>query len=418
MEGFFIVGGNRLGGEVKIDCAKNAILPIIACCSLINDEVELKNIPRYSDVLVMGEIIKQLGGKADFSGNDLLIDCRKLSENCVSSELTNQVRSSIFMLGPMIARLKSAVVAYPGGCDIGLRPIDLHLKGLRELGAKIVEKNGYIYADGANLKAADLMLTFPSVGATENLLMLASGIEGTSRIFGGAQEPEIDDLIAFICACGGDVKRNGGVIVVNGGGKLHGCSFQPIPDRIETGTYMIATAMCGGEIAIKNAIESHNSALISKLSKTSCKIECKGDTIIVKGDGKPQGFGEVETAVYPGFPTDLQAQMTALGAVSEGYSLILENVFEARNKHIGELLKMGCDIRTRNGITIIKGREKLYGADVKATDLRGGAALVLAGLKAEGYTTISNVKLIDRGYYKMEEKLRALGCDIQRIEID
>lgn len=419
MEGFFIVGGNRLNGEICIDSAKNSLLPIIASCILVSGEVELRSVPRYSDVLVMCDIIRHLGGKADFRGENLYIDCSLIDKNCLPNELSSSVRSSIFTLGPILGRMGSAKVAYPGGCDIGLRPIDLHLKGVRELGAKVVEKNGYIYASADNMKAGDIMLSFPSVGATENLIMLAIALEGETRIFNPAREPEINDLQDFINSCGGEVTGAGSnIIVVKGGHKLHGTSFKAMPDRIETGTYLIATAMCGGSVVIKNAVASHNSALLSKLAKTTCKIETINDIIKIDSSARPMSFGEIETSVYPGFPTDLQAQMTALASVSQGYGLIIENLFEARSKHVGELIKMGADIKSRNGITIINGRDKLYGADVTAPDLRGGASLVLAGLKAEGYTTIDNIKLIDRGYYKMEEKLTALGGDIKRLEID
>lgn len=418
MEQFFIVGGNPLLGEVEIDGAKNALLPIIACCILVEGQVCLEKAVRYSDVLAMCKIIEGLGGKVAWEKDDLLIDCRSLDGVTVSNEIASCVRSSIFTLGPILGRMGSAKVAYPGGCDIGLRPIDLHIGGLRALGAKVVEKNGYIYANGGGKTATDVTLSFPSVGATENLMMFATSIDGEVRIFNGAREPEIVDLQNFINACGGCVEGAGSnVIVVKGGRKLHGCKYRVIPDRIEAGTFMIATAMCGGRVVLKNAISAHNGELISKLSQSACKIEVEGDNIFVSSKGSPKSFGDIETAVYPGFPTDLQAQMTALASVSEGYSLIIENLFEARSKHVGELIKMGADIRTRNGVMIIKGKE-LYGADVFATDLRGGASLVLAGLVAEGYTTIDNIGLIDRGYYHIEEKLSALGGDIKRIEIE
>ncbi len=417
-ECFLIIGGNHLNGEVEIDCAKNSLLPIIAATILVEGEVELRKVPLYSDVLVMCDIIRHLGGKAVFNGENLIIDCSGLDKNCLPNELSASVRSSIFTLGPILGRMRSAKVAYPGGCDIGLRPIDLHLKGVRELGAKVVEKNGYIYASGEKLKSGDIILSFPSVGATENLMMLAVAIEGETRIFNPAREPEINDLQDFINACGGDVSGAGSnAIVIKGGKKLHGTSFKAMPDRIETGTYIIASVMCGGEVVLKNCNPQHNNALLSKLSKTACKITAKDDIIKIEARSRPISFGEVETAVYPGFPTDLQAPMTALASVSDGYSLVVENLFEARSKHVGELLKMGCDIKTRNGITIINGREKLYGADVFSPDLRGGASLVLAGLVAEGYTTIENIKLIDRGYYKLAEKLQRLGGDIKRLEI-
>lgn len=416
-EAFLVVGGNKLEGEVEIDCAKNSLLPIIACCILIEGEVELLGATKYSDVLAMCKIIHSLGGKAEFKGENLYIDCRDLNSGCVCNELASCVRASIFTLGPILARLGSAKVAYPGGCDIGLRPIDIHLKGVRELGAKVVEKNGYIYASGEKLKANDIVLSFPSVGATENLIMLALGCEGETRIFNPAREPEIVDLQNFINSAGGQVEGAGSnVIVINGKKKLHGLSYRAISDRIESGTFMIAVAMCGGKVELNHANLSHNSSLALKLSKSACKIDDKGDKIIVESEGRPISFGEIETAVYPGFPTDLQSQMTALASCSEGYSLIIETLFEARNKHIAELIKMGADIRNKNGVTIVKGQEKLYGADVVAPDLRGGASLILAGLKAEGYTTIKNIGLIDRGYYKIEEKLTKIGGNIKRIE--
>ena len=419
MEAFYIVGGNRLKGEVKIDCAKNALLPIIAGCILIDGEVRLEDATKYSDVMAMCDIICALGGKAEFEGNDLIVNCRDLSNNCICNELASVVRSSIFALGPIVARMGSAKVAYPGGCDIGLRPIDLHLKGLRDLGAKVVEKNGYIYAQGEKLKAGELVLSFPSVGATENLMMLATAIKGQTRIFNPAREPEIVDLQNFLNSAGADIRGAGGnEIVINGGKQLHSTTYHAMPDRIEAGTFIIATAMCGGKVALKGARAEDNGALIAKLSKTACKIEEKNDILFVTSNGNPKSFGEIETAVFPGFPTDLQAQMTALASVSEGYSLIIENLFENRSKHVGELIKMGCDIRTRNGIIIVNGRNKIFGAEVSATDLRGGASLVLAGLCAEGYTTIDNINLIDRGYYKIEDKLTALGGDITRVEIE
>lgn len=419
MEQFFIVGGNPLFGEIEISGAKNSLLPIIACSILIDDEIVLEDAVKYNDVLSMCKIIDALGGATRWEGNDLYIDCRSINDVTVCNDLASCVRASIFTLGPILGRMGSAKVAYPGGCDIGLRPIDLHLNGLKNFGAKVVEKNGYIYANKDVSTATDIMLSFSSVGATENLMMYATSLKGISRIFNPAREPEIVDLQNFINACGGKVSGAGSnVITIEGGKKLHGCRYRVISDRIEAGTYIIAVAMCGGQVLLKNAKHAHNSELIAKLSQSACKIECDGDNMIVSSKGFPLSFGEIETAVYPGFPTDLQAQMTALASISQGYSLIIENLFEARSKHVGELIKMGADIRTRNGIAIIKGKEKLYGADVVAPDLRGGAALVLAGLVAEGYTTIDNISLIDRGYYHLEDKLSMLGGDIKRLSIE
>lgn len=416
MSKFYVVGGNKLKGEIKIDSAKNALLPLLACCVLVDGEVIFENVPRYSDVLAMCEIINHLGGKTLWQDDNLIVDCSSISSCDVPNELASPVRSSIFTLGPITARMQKAKVSYPGGCDIGLRPIDIHINGLKTLGCKVVEKNGYIYVDGNHVTGGDVMLSFPSVGATENIMMLASLGKNETRIFNPAREPEIVDLQNFINACGGDVSGAGSnMIVIRGVKKLKGCSYRTIPDRIETGTYMIAVAMCGGKLVLNNANAMHNKQLITKLLKTTCKIDYSNDKIIIESSGKPISFGEIETAVYPGFPTDLQAPMMTLASVSSGYSLIIENLFESRFKHAGELLKMGCDIRFKNGVCIICGKDKIYGADVYSTDLRGGASLVLAGLKAEGYTTIDNIGLIDRGYYKFEDKLSAVGADIKRI---
>lgn len=419
MDEFFIVGGNKLFGSVNIDGAKNSLLPILAGCILVDDEVLLKSVPRYSDVLAMIEILRHLGAKVEWQGQDLYINCKNISACDVPHELACKVRSSIFTLGPITARTGKAKVSYPGGCDIGLRPIDLHLAGLKQLGCKVIEKNGYIYVDGQKLQARDYMLPFASVGASENIMMLASRAKGQTRIFNPAREPEICDLERFLNGCGAKISGAGSnVIMVEGVKKLHGCEFSVMPDRIEAGTFMIACAMCEGEIELKNAIAKDNESLIAKLQKTACKIYSDRDRIVVKSKGRPIAFGEIETEVYPGFPTDLQAQMCALASICDGYSLIIENLFESRFKHIGELLKMGADIKMKNGVCVVHGKEKIYGAEVTSTDLRGGAGLVLCGLVAEGYTTVRKVDLIDRGYFKLEEKLRALGGDIKRIKCE
>lgn len=419
MEQFFIIGENRLNGEVEVDLAKNSLLPLIACCIMVEGQVRLEKAVPYSDVLAMCKIIEHLGGKTWWEGGDLIVDCTSLSNNDVPNDLASCVRSSIFCLGPILSRFGSVKIAYPGGCDIGLRPIDLHLDGVRRLGAKVVEKNGYIYARKENMTATDIVLSFASVGATENLMMLALSIEGTTRIINPAREPEIVDLASFINKAGGRVRGAGSnVITIEGGRKLHGLSYKAITDRIEAGTFLIAAAMCGGEVSVKGAKGEHNKELIAKLLKSTCKIKEEDDRIVLSRKRRLKSFGELETAVYPGFPTDLQSQMTALASVCEGYSLIIETLFEARNKHIGQLKKMGADLINRNGITIAKGREKLFGAEVSATDLRGGASLILAALVAEGYTTIDNISYIDRGYYKIEDKLSSLGGIIKRVEIE
>lgn len=416
MSKFFINGGKALNGEVEVESAKNSLLPILAACNLIDGVVRLNKVPKFLDILSMCEILDYMGGKTYWQEDSLFVDMTCPNKSDVPNLLADKVRASIFMMGPILARHKKCKIAYPGGCDIGLRPIDLHLSGMRALGAKVVEKNGYIYCDGSNMRGGDVILNFPSVGATENIMMTAVLTKGKTRIYNCAKEPEIVDLQNFLNACGGKVYNAGcSVIEIEGVEKLHGIEYQTIPDRIIAGTYMIACAMCGGEIEIKNVEPMQNQALLSKLLNSPCKIHIKNDKIIMKTFARSKSFGELETAVYPGFPTDLQAQAMALQCISDGTCMIVENLFEARFKHIPELIKMGGDISYRDKVCVVRGKDKLYGADVTASDLRGGASLILAGLVAEGYTTISNIGLVDRGYFHIEEKLASLGADIKRI---
>lgn len=417
MSKLFVNGGHKLFGEVNIECAKNALLPILCACNLIEGKVVLKSVPKFLDILAIGDILEYLGGTVLWQDDDLIVDMTSPKRHDITVELASKARASIYMLGPILARHKKVKVAYPGGCDIGLRPIDLHLSGMRALGAKVVEKNGYIYCDGSNMKGGDVILNFASVGATENIIMAACLTKGRTRIFNAAKEPEVVDLQNFLNACGAKIYNAGcSVIEIEGVDKLNGIEYQAISDRIIAGTYMIACAMAGGEITLNNANFAHNQVLIAKLRNSGCKIEPKGDKIYMKSISRPKAFGELETAVYPGFPTDLQAQAMALQCLSDGTSMIVENLFEARFKHIPELIKMGGDIKFRDKVCVVRGKDKLYGADVFAYDLRGGAALVIVALAAEGYTTISNAEMIDRGYYKIEDTLASLGADIKRIE--
>lgn len=416
MDKFFINGGNRLEGEISISCAKNSLLPILAGTILVNGQVVLKDVPKYRDVNAMCEILSSLGGKVIWQGDNLIIDCSNLDKNEISHELASPVRSSIFTLGPILARLGSAKVSYPGGCDIGLRPIDIHLNALKELGCKIIEKNGYIYGQKNKRLKNQVWLKFPSVGATENIIMFASLFEGETIIYNPAKEPEIVDLANFLNKCGAKISGAGSdVVSIEGVKKLHGCEYKAIPDRIECGTFLIAGAMNEGDVLIKNAIIDHNSLLLEKLQLCGCKIVKGKKSIRLIAPKRLESFGDIETAVYPGFPTDLQPQMVALASVCNGCSIVFENVFESRFNYVGELLKMGCDIKFKSSVCIVRGKNKLYGADVCATDLRGGASLVLAGLYSEGYTTIDKISLIDRGYYQFEQKLSSIGGDIKRI---
>ena len=416
MDKFFIIGGNPLVGEVTIDSAKNSLLPIIACSVLIGEEVVIHNVVKYNDVLVMCDIVKSLGGKIAWQGENLIINCHDLDSCEIDSSLSSKARASFFTLGALLGRLKKAKIGFPGGCDIGLRPVDIHIGAIKGLGCKIVEKNGYIYADASTFHGGTVVLPFPSVGATENVMMLCASMPFRSEIIGCAKEPEIEDLANFINACGGNVKGAGGDKIVVEGRKLHGCCYTPFTDRIEAGTFMVGCAICGGKIALNGAKSSFNASLISKLRKIGCILTCENDKIIIESSGRRKAVGEIETAVYPGFPTDMQSQMMTLASVCEGPSIIVEKVFENRFKTSQELIKMGADIKVKNGVCIVQGREKLYGADVVSPDLRGGASLVLAGLVAQGYTTLSNINLIDRGYYKLEEKITHLGGNIKRIK--
>lgn len=416
MSQFFINGGRPLHGEVVLDCAKNSLLPILAACILVEGRVELKRVPKYSDVLAMCNILENLGAKICWQGSSLFVDGSTIDKAAICHELACPVRSSIFTLGPLLARLGKAKVAYPGGCDIGLRPIDLHLSSLRQLGCKIIEKNGYIYGEKGSATGQSIMLKFASVGATENIMMFATLLPGQTKIVNAAKEPEIVDLACFLNRCGASITGAGtDQITINGVKSLHGCQFLAMPDRIECGTLLIGAAMTGGQICIKNAIEKHNEALIEKLKNCGCKIFSDQKGLHLSSPKCLQSYGEIETAVYPGFPTDLQPQMVALACICKGCSLIFENVFESRFNYVGELLKLGGDVKFKQSVCIVRGREKLYGADVSATDLRGGAALVLAGLASEGYTTVSKIQFIERGYFNLAQKLTSLGADIKRL---
>ncbi len=417
MSKFIIHGGNRLKGSVKIDSAKNAILPIIASTLLTEKEIILKDIPQIVDVLKMLEIIKSLGGKVRFLDDNTVSICNEnIKTYEISNILTSDIRSSIFMLGPLLARCKKAKIAYPGGCNIGSRPIDLHLQGLKELGAEITEEYGYINCDGINMHSNIIHLDFPSVGATENLLMASVLTEGETIIYNCAKEPEIEDLANFINVMGGKVYGAGtSEIRVVGVAKLYGCEYTPIGDRIIAGTLMIACALTKGKLELLNINYKHLLSLINKMRKSGCNIDFFSGKIIMDCSNRFNSCS-FDTQPYPGFPTDLQPQMSVLLSVANGTSVITENLFETRFKHFSELTKMGADVVCKDRIAIIKGVPNLYGAEVDSYDLRGGASMVLAGLVAKGQTVVNGVKYIDRGYYKFENVLSGLGAIIERKE--
>lgn len=417
MSKFLINGGNKLFGELEISSAKNSYLTLLAASILVDGEVILHRYPKFSDTENMCEILKHIGSKIAKQNKSLVIDNTGLNVFSIPNNLTSLVRSSIFTLGAIIGRFKQAKIAYPGGCEIGARPIDIHLAGLKKLGVKIEERHGYIYCDGKNMHSDNIILDFPSVGATENLIMASVLTKGETTIYNCAKEPEIVDLQNFLNSLGAKISGGGTECVkIVGVNRLNSGRFTPISDRIIAGTYAICCAMCGGDITLKSVNPLHMQSFISKLNKTACKIDVKCDSIRVVSNQRPQSLQKVETAVYPGIPTDLQAQIMALECVSNGSCIIVENLFESRFKHVPELLKMGADITLKDRVAIVRGVENLLGAEVYGKDLRGTAALVLAGLCAKGYTTVNNINFVDRGYENMEKELSILGADIKRIE--
>ena len=416
MESLFIQGGRELNGSVEVSTAKNSLLPILAASILVDDQIVLHKVTRFLDVMNMLEILKSLGVKYDFQDDTLIIDSRDIDQHLIREEYSKKIRSSIFLLGPMLARLKRAKVSYPGGCDIGNRPIDQHIKGLKCLNVKITERHGYIVCDGKNMRAGEIHLDFPSVGATENLMMSAVFLKGTTTIHNCAREPEIVDLQNFLNALGARVTGAGSsTITIIGVDKLKSAEYSPMSDRIIAGTYMIACAMCGGRIQLQNSKKQDNLALIEKLRQSGVSIKESYANIEIIAKKRPKSANIIDTQPYPGFPTDLQNQMLVMQTISRGTSVVIENMFENRFKICNELIRMGANIAVRDRIAIIRGVDKLYGAKVTATDLRCGAGLVLAGLVAEEYTTIEDVYHIDRGYLSIEEDFCKLGAEIKRI---
>lgn len=414
MDKFIIKGGKKLQGSVFVSASKNAYLPILAGCILAEKPIVLQDCPHYIDIKNMCKILENLGGKISCN-NDLTIDCSSLNSNFIPQDLASVIRSSIFSLGSILGRFKSAKVAYPGGCEIGARPIDLHIKGLEALNVKIVDKHGYLSCDGSDMRGGKVNLDFPSVGATENIMLAAVLTKGETEIINAAKEPEIVDLANFLNGLGAKIYGAGtSKIRVVGVKKINGGNYCPMPDRIIAGTYLIAGIMAGGEIEIKNFRADDNSALLEKV-KNCCNIKVENDILTLRADGRCKAINKIETSPYPGFPTDLQSQILTLQTISKGSSMIVENLFETRFKHVPELVKMGANIFVKDRTAVVRGVDRLYGAEVSASDLRGGASLVLAGLVADGYTTVNNVRHIDRGYFELEKHLSALGAEIKRV---
>lgn len=415
MEKYKINGGKPLSGKIKIDSAKNAVLPILAASILTDEEVVIMDCPKIKDVLSMIKILNYIGVKTEFSQDNLVIDSSGINSYVLPPSLTGELRSSVFMMGSLLSRVKKARLAYPGGCDIGLRPLDIHINAVEELGVTVAEASGELICSAGRVRGKEIYLDYPSVGATENAMLLAVLAEGKTEIHNPAKEPEIIDLMNFLNSMGARVFGAGtSTIFIEGVKRLHGTCYKPIPDRIECGTFLIGAAITGGEIELSNCNAKNISSLIHKLCDNTCKITIKNDIIHLKGGSVKKSFS-LETGPYPSFPTDLQSQTMALATVSEGTSVITETVFETRFNHVSELIRMGAGITVKGRTAIINGVSKLHGACVSAKDLRGGAALVLAGLSAEGETVVSDIHHIERGYLNFDQKLKALGADIKRI---
>ena len=420
MERLIIRGGNRLSGTVKISGAKNAVLPVIAA-TLLGQEREtcLDEVPNLDDVRTISEVLRTLGVNVyhEPDKGQLIVDATSIKNITAPYDLVRKMRASFLIMGPLLARLGEAKISLPGGCAIGTRPIDLHLKGFEALGAKISIGHGYIEATAPDgLKGAQIYLDFPSVGATENILMAASMAEGQTIIENPAQEPEIVDLANYLNIMGAHIRGAGtNVIKVEGTKKLIARDYTIIPDRIEAGTYMIAAAMTRGDVYIANAISEHLKPVIAKLKEAGVKVIEDVDGIRVICDRRPRAV-DIKTLPYPGFPTDMQAQFMAMLTISEGTSMVTETVFENRFMHVDELRRMGARIKIDGRTSVVEGQAKLTGCQVKATDLRAGAAIVLAALVAEGETQVGYIHHIDRGYDNLVQKLVSLGADIKRVD--
>lgn len=421
MEEIIVRGGNQLNGTVRIEGAKNAVLPILAASLLAEEGITtLDNVPILSDVFTMNQVIRHLNVDVDFDEqkNQVTIDASRQLEIEAPYEYVSQMRASIVVMGPLLARNGHAKVAMPGGCAIGKRPIDLHLKGFQALGAKIIQKNGYIEAIADELIGNTIYLDFPSVGATQNIMMAAVKAKGTTIIENVAREPEIVDLANILNKMGAQVYGAGTETMrIEGVDHLHAVNHSIVQDRIEAGTFMVAAAMTQGNVLIADAISEHNRPLISKLIEMGAEIieEEGGVRVIGPKHILPT---DVKTMPHPGFPTDMQAQMTAIQLVAEGTSVVTETVFENRFQHLEEMRRMNAHVKIDGNVAIMDGNHELQGAEVYAKDLRAAAALVLAGLKANGITRVRNLNYLDRGYYNFHIKLQQLGADVERVDMD
>ncbi len=414
MDEILISGGNRLRGEVRISGAKNSALPILASTILGKGECVITNVPRVVDVLTMGKLLGILGAKVSHEGNRAVIQADAIISTEAPYDLVKTMRASVLVLGPLVARWGEAKVSLPGGCAIGSRPVNLHLAGLAKLGADISIEHGYITAKAKRLKGERIYCDTPTVTGTENIMMAASLAKGVTILENAAKEPEIVDLADFLVKRGARIQGAGtDMITIEGVGELHGGDHEVIPDRIEAGTYLAAAAMTHGDVIVTHCRPGHLEAVLMKLREAGADVQEEKDTVRLTMPDKLRGT-DVRTLPFPGFPTDMQAQMVALMSQAEGASVVTETVFESRFMHVEELRRMGADIRVEGNRLVVTGPKKLTGAPVMASDLRASAGLIVAGLAAEGVTQVQRVYHLDRGYERIEEKLGALGADIRR----
>lgn len=412
MSKFIIQGGKKLEGEVRISGSKNAALPIIAATVLVKGKTTLYNVPNIQDVQTMFQIIKDIGGKVTKKNNKVIIDTSKIHTYEIPENLMRKMRSSVILAGAIIGKYNKANFSYPGGCEIGSRPIDLHLKGFEKLGINIKEEYGEIICNSEKIKGTQIHLDFPSVGATENIILAACLAEGITILTNAAKEPEIEDLVKFLNKAGAKIKGAGtDRIEIAGVKKLTEISYNIMPDRIEAGTYLVAGAITGGNVRIANANTMHIEPILNKLEEANCILEIGKDYVQIKAPRRIKSV-DIKTMPYPGFPTDMQSIFGALLSTAKGTSIITENIFENRYKYVQELNRMGARINVEGRTAIIKGTKRIQGANVVASDLRGGVALIIEALAAKGVTQVDNVHYILRGYENIEEKLKKLGVKI------
>ena len=417
MSYLMIHGGRPLRGQVTVQCAKNSVLPVLAATLLAGDVCCITDCPRLSDVETAAEILRHLGCTAQWDGADLLVDTTHVSRCDIPESLMRRMRSSVIFLGAILSRCTQAELSYPGGCELGPRPIDLHLTALRTLGAEIREIGGSLLCRASHLQGAEIILTLPSVGATENAILAACGAEGVTVISNAAREPEITDLQDFLQKLGVDIRGAGtSSITVQGGGTLHGCAHRCIGDRIVASTYLCAAAAAGGHVALTGIDYRHLATVTTALHQAGCRLQCGDDSITLNSDGRPRSIAPVRTSPYPGFPTDAQALLMAALLRSEGATMFVENMFESRYRHVPELLRMGADIRLEGRVAVVCGVNALHGAAVRSTDLRGGAALVIAALQTQDTTQVYDIHHIQRGYQDIVGDLTALGAEITAMD--